>query len=289
LNKLFHSSIFISLAYLLLRIGGFLRELTLSAVYGANNVTDAFLVAFTVPNLIISFLVAATGTTYIAVHSSLSVKERKQFTSNLLSVFALISAVLAIAFYLFPGFFVSLLASRADVEMTNTAEQLLRYMGWSVIPMLLAAVLSAHLQTKGKFFVATVYQIFINLFIIIGVILSPKQLWWMGVGMVVGNVVSLIFLLVHNRGLVYRPTFRLNDKHLKHFFVLLAPIVLSTLMAEINTIVDRNMATSIGEGIASTLNYASKVQGVFTAFIGTAIGTAFFPKMSELSASGVMG
>jgi putative peptidoglycan lipid II flippase len=57
-------------------------------------------------------------------------------------------------------------------------------------------------------------------------------------------------------------------------------------VVEINQIIDRSLASSLASGTVSALNYASKVNNVFSALMGAAIGTAFYPKMSELAAAG---
>ncbi|MDR1569282.1 MAG: murein biosynthesis integral membrane protein MurJ [Oscillospiraceae bacterium] len=291
MNNLLRSSVFVSLAYLLLRLGGFLRESVLAYAFGAGVTSDAFVIAYTIPNLILSFLVGAAATTYISVHASLaSDNRRRRFINNLLTAFALIGAVLAALFFAMPQVFVAMLASRAAPDTVAIASTLLRYMGWAAIPMLLACILSANLQTHGRFFIATAYQIFNNIFIIVGIFLakSTSFLPWMGVGMTLGNLLSFAVLLVgsKNTGLRYKPRLDWSSPTLRRFFVLLAPIMLSTLVVEINQIVDRNVATSLGEGVVSTLNYAMKVKDVFTAFIGMAIGTAVFPNMSKLAATG---
>ena len=156
--------------------------------------------------------------------------------------------------------------------------------------MLLASVLSANLQTAKRFFIATVYQISINIFIIIGIFLAraTQFLPWISIGMVIGNVISFCVLIHGNRniGMRYKPLLDFKDKNLRRFFVLLLPIMLSTLIVEINQIVDRNFASSMGEGIVSTLSYASKIQGVFTAFIGMAVGKALFPDMARTASDG---
>jgi putative peptidoglycan lipid II flippase len=111
---------------------------------------------------------------------------------------------------------------------------------------------------------------------------------WMGIGMTVGNFISLGVLVISNRdaGLHYQPVIDFHDPHLCQFFILLAPMVLSSLVGEINAIVDKRMDSSLDEGTVSVLNYASKVNGVFSAIIRMSVGTAFYPRMSEYAVAG---
>ena len=97
-------------------------------MYGVSTVTDAFVIAYSLPNLILSFIVVATAETYITIHASLAPDSRNRFSSNLLTVFALISLIIAAAMLAAPQMFVHILASRAEQEMVGTAAMFLRYM-----------------------------------------------------------------------------------------------------------------------------------------------------------------
>ena len=131
-------------ATLLLRLGGFLRETALAYAYGASTVTDAFVIAYSLPNLILSFIVVATAETYITIHASLAPDNRNRFSSNLLTVFALISLIIAAAMLAAPQVFVRILASRAEQEMAGTAAMFLRYMSLATVPMTRAGSAQQH-------------------------------------------------------------------------------------------------------------------------------------------------
>ena len=267
-----------------------MREAVLAHYFGANYITDGFVLAYQIPYLILSFFVGATATTYISINAGLRQEEKNRFFSNIITIFLLLSTALTLLLVLLPRPFISLLSS-SDIkpETRVVANQLLRYMGLATIPLLLASILSAQLQVSGKFFIATAYQIFNNIFIIIGIVFAHtfSFLPWMGIGMTIGNTLSLFVLILFNRdpSLQYRPLIDCHDPHLRQFFILLTPMILSTLVGEVNAIVDRRMASSLDEGTVSVLNYASKVNGVFSAIIGMSVGTAFFPRMSEFAQS----
>jgi putative peptidoglycan lipid II flippase len=146
MSKLLRSSILVAVAFVLLRFGGFLREAVLAHFFGSDYITDGFVLAYQIPNLILSFLVGATATTYISMNAGLDAKERSGFYSSLLTIFLLISSVLTLLFLLFPQPFVSLVSSsEVKPETRVVASQLLRYMGLASIPLLLASILSAQL------------------------------------------------------------------------------------------------------------------------------------------------
>ncbi|GHU76045.1 hypothetical protein AGMMS49992_21040 [Clostridia bacterium] len=106
--------------------------------------------------------------------------------------------------------------------------------------------------------------------------------------MSIGNLISFFVLVIGNRNskLGYRPYINLRDPHLKLFFGMLVPVMLSSMISEINAIVDRNMAASLQVGTVSALNYSSRLISVITAFVGASIGKAMMPQMAQNHATG---
>jgi putative peptidoglycan lipid II flippase len=108
----------------------------------------------------------------------------------------------------------------------------------------------------------------------------------LGMGPVAGNILSLVALACAcaKKGLSYHPLLNLKDEHLRSMFRLMVPLALSSAVLEVNQIIDKSLASSLAPGTVSSLNYAVKISNVITALIGTAIGTALYPKLSELAA-----
>ncbi|MDR0395703.1 MAG: murein biosynthesis integral membrane protein MurJ, partial [Oscillospiraceae bacterium] len=284
MKKLLQSSLLILIASIILKLGGLLREMTLTWAFETGTATDAFFISFTLPTLLLSFISGGVGVTYISAYTSAS-GDKKRFTNSLITLFFFIALALAAVMASFPGAFVRMLASDVDTATELAAASMLRFMAWAIVPILLCALLSAHLQAHGKFFAATIYQIFNNLFTIIGIFIarSSSAMYIIGMTMLAGNCVSMLFLFGNSRGadLRYRPAFGFNSAQMRVFFILLAPIVLSSVTGQINQIVIQNVASTFESGTISQLNYANKVQGVFTAFISTAIATAFYPQLTK--------
>lgn len=290
MNKFLRSTVIISAAYILLRISGFARESIMAAYFSTTSVADAFVIANTLPNMILSFIVSATGTTFISVYSNINTvagNRRQRFTNNLLTIFFIIGLLLTIAFALFPRFFISILASNASEATIKNAELLIRFIGLASIPLLFSTILSGLLQAHQKFFTSVIYQLFINVFLIIGIWLAglTRYLLFMGLGTAIGSMAGMFVLVA---GAVksnhhFKPVVDFKSRSLRMFFVLIAPIMLSTFIGQFSGVVERNISTSIGVGVASILNYSSKIKGVFTAVIGASLATAIFPSMTEQS------
>ena len=286
-QNLLHTSIVVSFVTILSRILGFLREVTLAANFGAGVMSDAFVIALTAPSVVLVIFTGAITAVYIPQYTSTD-GDRNHFTSNLITMLFIIGFLFAVFFSIFPQTLVYLFAANISPETFSLAIQLLRIMIWSAIPALLLGIFRGFLQIKQMFFVAMTSDAIINVFIIAS-ILSGKvtgNKLLLGFGTVIGNVVSILFLafISAQNGLSYRPRLELNDPHIKEMLLLMLPLMISSAVLEVNQIVDKNLASSLISGTVSSLNYAAKINNIITALVGTSVGIALFPKMSELAA-----
>ena len=90
MNKTAVHAIIMVLTTILAKVLGFCRELSLAFSYGASNVSDAYVVAFTLPTILFSGLGTAMLTSYISVYTDLQQNrpgEEKPFHDHV--VFAL--------------------------------------------------------------------------------------------------------------------------------------------------------------------------------------------------------
>ena len=286
-KPLITSTLLVVTASTLLRSLGFIREMVLATVYGAGVVTDAFVIAYNIPATVLAFIGSAMASVYIPLYQSN--KERKNlFTSNIVSLLALVGLAFSLVFTFCPQALVYLFASRIDAETFELAAMLVRLMIWSAIPILLAEIFRGYLQTQSVFFRSLAAGAFVNICVIAAIIFSgaTHTLYMMGIGAVAGNIFSLaaLVLLGKKYELRYRPYLNLRDQSVKELLVLIAPIIAATSIGELNQIIDRNFASSLTTGAISSLNYANKLIGLITALIGAALGTVLFPKMSEFAA-----
>jgi putative peptidoglycan lipid II flippase len=277
----------VSAATILLRILGLIREIVLAAAYGAGTVSDAYIIATTVPSVILLVIGNAVTATYIpqcASHNG----DKNQFTSSLLTMLFIVGFIFAFIFTLFPQALVYIFASKLAPDAFDLASKLLQVMVWSAIPMLLIGIFRAYLQIKKIFFVAIASDALINFCAVISIILGKftESLILLGIGVMIGNIASMAVLVVFckKKGLRYYPRIDFRDEHIRNMLKLMLPITLAAAVLEINQIIDKNLAASLVSGTVATLSYSSKLNNVVTELVGSAVTIALFPRMSELAA-----
>jgi putative peptidoglycan lipid II flippase len=288
-HTILRASAAVSAATILIRLLGFLREVVLAASFGAGAVTDAFVIAMTVPGIVLAVVNNSINASFIPQYVS-SDKDSGRFTDSLLTLLFLFGLAFSVIFTVFPQALVYIFAANIETETFELALTLMRITVWSSIPLLLAGVLRGFLQIKGVFFVALAADGIVNLLVIASIAAGKMTglLLLMGAGAVAGNMILLLLLLALGvrRGLRYRPRVDLRDERIRAMFRQMLPLMLSVSVLEINQIVDKNLASALVSGTVTSLNYAVKVSNIVTALIGASISTALFPKMSELAANG---
>ncbi|MDR0248172.1 MAG: murein biosynthesis integral membrane protein MurJ [Oscillospiraceae bacterium] len=281
------SAALVAAATVALRLLGFLREMTLARTYGAGAISDAFTVAYSVPGIVLMLVGSSVASAFIPMFARLG-DGRRKFTDNIITMMLLIGLVFSAVFTVVPQALTFLFASQFEKESFDMASALLRIMVWSAAPLLAAGVLQAFLQMRKAFFLSAIANIPLNVAAIIFIYLSGRASapLLMGAGVIAGHAVTVtvFFMAARRHEYAYRPYLNPRAPELKTMLVLLAPVMLSTFIGEINQIVDRNFASSLVAGSVSCLNYANRVVSVMTGLVGASAATVLFPKMSELAA-----
>ena len=289
LKSTLKSTLLVTIAFVLLRISGFIREMVTAAIYGADIITDAFFVAISIPEILLSGAAGAICTVFIPQYQRYD-GDKEQFFSNIVNLLALLSLLLSFIVTLKPQTLVFLFSSQLDSAAFGLAASFLRVIIWTSMPILLTAMFRSYLQIHGAFFVAQLAMLCNNLFIIIGIVGSyaTGNLSFIPAGTVFGAIMYMVILmaLIKKQGFKYQLYINTKDDTIKEMLHLLAPLMLSISVGELNQIISRNFASSLAVGSISALNYAAKIQSLFVSVIGVSIITVMYPKMSEMANQG---
>ena len=286
-SQILKSSALVLIATLILRGLNFIREMTLAATYGAGNISDAFIVAFTLPDLVLVIIASAVSSAFIPYYFETK-SDKQQLTRNVISCLMLIGLLFSVVFSIFPQPLVFLFASQLDKNVFELAVQFSRIVLWSAIPILVAAVLRSFLQIKDRFFSSSIADGLISICIIPTILLSRYYLPLMAVGVILGKMASLLALTILSRrnGMSYRFYINLRDDKLRAMLTMMIPVFIISGISDLNIIIDRNFASSLASGAISSLNYANRMNSLIAGLTGMTLATVMFPRISEQAASG---
>jgi len=266
-----------------------------ATVLGTGLAFDAFVVAWTVPNLFRRlFGEGAFSSAFIPVYTDHLEKGDKKNTQNFLnSVFSMLVAVLfgIIAIVALAGGLLGFLAPLP--EKWELALRLFPLLVPYVLPVCLVALAAAILNTHGHFAMPAFAPVLLNAFWIVtlGVALLATDdlsviVAMLAAGVLVAGAVQFAVQIPVLRRKGVRLRFRPDFSHpgLRSVRRIMAPAVFGVAVFQINAFLDNFIAMTFveKEGGVGTLFYANRMVQFPLALIGIAVATAAFPTLSRL-------
>lgn len=278
---------------LLSRVLGFVRDMVLARIFGASVATDAFFVAFRIPNFL-RRLFGEGGFTlaFVPVLSEYREKHGEHALRDLaahvigtlagvlLAITAIgvaLSPVLVLVFA--PGFY-------TRPEQYALASDLLRVTFPYLLFISLTAAAGGMLQTFGRFAVPAFTPVLLNLCLIAGALWAAPTfdipIYALGWAVLVAGIVQLAFQLpfLMRLGLLPRPRWGWRHPGVQKVLKLLVPTLFGASVAQINLLVDTLIASLLMTGSVSWLYYADRLLEFPLGVFGVALGTAILPRLS---------
>lgn len=277
------------------RLLGLLRDVVIGAQFGTSDALDAYNAAFRIPDIIFTLMAGgALASAFIPTFSGYLARDDDEGAwrlasgiINLLLVSLTIAAVIAALFaeplvtYLAPGF---------SAEKQALTVPLMRLMLIAPIIFSVSGVVMGILNAKQDFILPGLAPIAYNLAIIAGaVLLSPTLgIYGLAIGAAIG---AGLHFLVQVPGLIkvgarYSARLSLRDPGVRQVLRLMAPRVLGLAIVQINFLVETILASNLGTGAVSALNYAWRVMLLPQGVVAQSVAIAAFPTFSDQFARG---
>jgi putative peptidoglycan lipid II flippase len=284
-------------ATLICRFFGLGREIVISNQFGASFETDAFFMAFMIPNLLRSVIgEGALNTAFVPMFSGYLAHQDKEkadaFASKVLNL--LIIAVLIIislgiwsAPYLVNMMAVGFRQFPEKYLLTvNLTKIMFPYIGFAALAALFMGILNSY----GVFFIPALAPALLNMGIIIFAFFYTARfgIYSLAIGVLAGGLAQV---LIHIPSLIkkhfnYKITFNIYDPDVSSFFQLLIPAAIGLAIDKINFVVDRIIASFLTHGSISALYYANRLMQFPLGVFGIALTIAILPTLSKYVAKG---
>lgn len=277
---------------------GFLRTKLVNANFSAAgpNSTDAYFAAFNIPDFFFFTLAAgALGVAFMPVLADhLHKGDRKgvwELSASLMNLLAIIMAVVAVIILIFAKPLIHyIVAPNLSPEQLDNAATIMRLIAFNPLLFTLSGVLTATQQTLGRFFFYAMAPLFYNLSIIASIFIFKDNigLVGLGVGALIGGVLQLVVVVF---GLVgtkfhWRPKIMWGSADFRLILKQLPPRSLDQGIDQLQSIVETNLASRLGERFISFYSNAYTLQTAPVLLIGTAISTAAFPRLNQRLSQG---
>ncbi len=296
MSSLFRSTGVVAVSTMASRVLGLVRDMLMAALYSATGATDAFYVAFRLPNLVrrlvgegvftVSFIPVYTE--YLAVREA---GEALDLARKTLSALMVSLAVLTALAMVFAPEAVRLLAMGFEdpVQVGKTVTMFRIMAPYLMVAGFLAfsmGVLNSHRQ----FFAPAFAQVLLNAGIISGILLFSgffrEPLYGVCAGVLAGGLLQAFLQIPYLARAGFRMKFslRLNHPGLKRIIRIGLQGIPGMGSQQINILVATLMASFLAPGCITYVYFSDRLHELVLGITVVSIGSVVFPKMSELSA-----
>ncbi len=294
----------VSLLTLVSRITGLVREQLIAASFGASAATDAFNVAFRIPNLFRRlFAEGAFSQAFVPLLAATRAREGEADTQSLIDAIATVLAwvLLATCVLGVAGAPVLVWLIGSGLAQFDLAVLLTRWMFPYIGLMSLVALAAGILNTWRRFAVPAVTPVLLNLSVI-------AAAWWgapwfarqgiepilaLAMGVVVGGVLQAAVQLPALAAIGRLPRLGLAPRALaaawrhagtRQVLRQMAPALLGVSVAQLSLVINTQIASHVAVGAVSWLTYADRLMEFPTALLGVALGVVLLPQLSAAQA-----
>lgn len=294
MSRLLRSGAVISAMTLVSRILGLVRDMIVARYFPVDGATDAFFVAFKIPNLLRRFFAeGAFSLAFVPVLAEYRETRSREDLKNLIDyvagmlgfillIITLIGMIAApILVYVFaPGF------TKQAGAQPELAAEMLRITFPYILFISLAGLAGGILNTFQKFAVPAFTPSLLNVIMIIATVwVAPHfetpilALAW---GVFFSGLAQFLFQVPSLIRLGLMPKFKLKQAHegVKRVIGLMLPAIFGSSVAQINLVINTIIASFLVVGSISWLYYSDRFIEFPLAIIGVALGTVILPKLS---------
>jgi putative peptidoglycan lipid II flippase len=291
----------ISIATAMSRVLGLARDQVQSYYFGAGFVTDAFLAAFRIPNLMRDlFAEGALSSAFVPTFTTVRTRDGEEaawtLARRVMSVLLVILGALSLLIFLGAPAIMHVYAAGFAPEKLELATRMTRVLSPFLLAVALASVAMGVLNTFGKFFIPALAPASLNVAAILGMVLLPPVLalggWHPGLSLAIGAMVGGLLQFgvqlpgLRALGFRYRWDWRPRDPGVVRIAKLMLPATIGQAATQINFLVDTWLASRYGNGPITWLSLAFRLIQLPIGLFGVALGMANLARVSRDAAQG---
>lgn len=277
------------------RVFGFARDMLSARMLGASHANDVFFFAFQLPNIFRKlFGEGAFSSGFVPLFSrrlaSGGHEDAQQFSNEILSVFMPTLLAVTLIFEIFmPGILWLWIGSNYESVpgKFDLAVELTRWTFPYMLFISLVALLAGILNSLTRFAVAAFAPALLNITMIIALLVTPAdeivKVRAMSIAVLIGGVLqfALCWFAVRQAGVRLRFGVPRITPAVRELVVLVLPATAAAGVYQISQIFYLYFSTMLGEGALTNLNFADRLNQLPLSIIGTALGVAILPSLSQ--------
>ncbi|MDR5878950.1 murein biosynthesis integral membrane protein MurJ [Caballeronia sp. LZ032] len=296
--NLFRALLTVSGFTLLSRVTGLIRETLIARAFGASLYTDAFYVAFRIPNLLRRLSAeGAFAQAFVPILAEFKNSQGHDPTKALVNAMSTVLTwglvVLSLAGMAGASWVVFAVASGLAHEGAayGLAVEMTRIMFPYIVFISMTTLASGVLNTYKQFSLPAFAPVLLNVaFIFAAVFVAPHlkvPVYALAYAVIAGGILQLLVQLPGLKKIDMMPRISFNFRRalahpgVKRVLLKMVPATFAVSVGQLSLIINTNIASNIGPGAVSWINYADRLMEFPTALLGAALGTILLPSLSK--------
>lgn len=286
MSTLKKTALIITIISLICKLFGFGREIVLAYFFGTSFIVDAYLMASSIPGILFGWLTSISVSftpIYTDIREKYGENKSRVFTNNIISLVFIIAIICVFLGLLLNKQIVSITASGFKGEVFELTSHYLNISIWVVMLTAPIQILTSYLNCNNGFVQSSTATLIISstqlIVIFLAGIFNSLLLIY---GVLISNVLHFIIVYIYSYKNKFRFKFKIDiTPEIKHAFVIVIPIFISSMITQINTFVDKSFASGLVEGSIAALNYGAILKGFIFTIFTIAITTMIYPMLSQ--------
>lgn len=292
MSKAARATVLLMIVTIVSKILGLFRDSVLASAYGTGKYAAVYSTANSISTILFAVIGTALATSLIPLYNKLASEDSTEramgFLNSVVNLVVIVCLSIAGLGIIFAGPLVKVFAPGYQGDVYTLCVQYTRILLPSIVFVGLANIFTSYLQIKKRYvipgFIGMPYSIIIIVSIYLSLKTSPMVL-------VIGTLIAIsakaLFQLpfVYKEGYRYRPKINLNDPVMKDMMIVILPVVIGVGANQINSIVDKSLASLLGTEVVASFSYAIKLYEFVQALFITSILAVIYPRLSSMIVS----
>lgn len=266
---------------------GFLREMLMANYFGTSHVTDAYVMAQSIPTIVFGAVFSSIAIAFVPIFSN-TIEEQglvmgNRFTSSAMNILIIVSTIASIIGLILSDQIVSLFASGFNEETAQLTSFYLKISFFTLIFSSMFGILEDYLKYKGSFFSPVISGYPLNIFLIISVVISAyTNSKFLIFGLLLGTITKFFIdlLFARKKGFKYYLDINANNA-ISKIVKLSLPVFASSMVSQVALFINKTLASGLKTGSVAALNYGNMLVGMISGLTTGIITTMTYPKLSQ--------
>lgn len=292
MSKAAKATVLLMIVTIVSKVLGLFRDSVLASAYGTGKYAAVYSTANSISTILFAVIGTALATSLIPLYNKLETEDSTEramgFLNSVVNLVVIVCLAIAGLGIIFAGPLVKVFAPGYQGDVYTLCVQYTRILLPSIVFVGLANIFTSYLQIKKRYvipgFIGMPYSVIIIVSIFLSLKTSPMVL-------VVGTLIAIsakaLFQLpfVYKEGYRYMPRVNLQDPVMKDMMILILPVVIGVGANQINSIVDKSLASLLGTDVVASFSYAIKLYEFVQALFITSILAVIYPRLSSMIVS----